>query len=403
MKRLLLTAMSAATFSFAFDAAAYCPCYTLSSASNDHECGIEAVPGTNPTPAQWQDIFDLVAQGPSVWGTAGPDVGDIGQGCGKPEPLHDVPARFPCELLKAIAMAESGWKQFCVPETPADQAGPPERTIISFDCGYGVGQVTSGMHSGETPSFDRQRVASDATYNLATGTQILASKWRATNCVGDNQPGVVEHWYTAAWAYNGLAWSNNPNNPNHDPNRGVYDPSVGGSYAYQEKVFGRIEHPTSGYWNSVALAYPDRADCGDGGSPPELPEPSCASPTDCNNTRGTHQSECFTTDPPDGGTGGSAGAAGAGAGGGSGGSTGMGGAAGAGGAGGSSTGGVAGSVGQPDASSAGNGGLQYYQSDEADGCACRTGRGSTSSHVFWVALAGWVVVAGARRRPPKIS
>ena len=38
------------------------------------------------------------------------------------------------------------WKQFCVPELPADQVGGPSRTIISFDCGYGIGQVTSGMH-----------------------------------------------------------------------------------------------------------------------------------------------------------------------------------------------------------------------------------------------------------------
>ena len=36
------------------------------------------------------------------------------------------------------------------------------------------------MHIGETPGFDRYRVASEPTYNLATGTQILAGKWRAT-------------------------------------------------------------------------------------------------------------------------------------------------------------------------------------------------------------------------------
>ena len=94
-------------------------------------------------------------------------------------------------------MQESGWRQFCVPDTPADQVGGASRTIISFDCGYGVGQVTSGMHKGETPAFDRARVANDATYNLATGTLILADKWRATNCVGDNQPRTVEDWYVA--------------------------------------------------------------------------------------------------------------------------------------------------------------------------------------------------------------
>src|SRR5438105_65467 len=84
-----------------------CPCYTLSSSSNTYNCGIEAAPGTNPTPAQWQPIFDLVAQGPSAWGSAGPNVAPIGEGCGKPMPTVNVSARFPCELLKAIAMQES--------------------------------------------------------------------------------------------------------------------------------------------------------------------------------------------------------------------------------------------------------------------------------------------------------
>ncbi len=288
-RALLLFMLSASSAS-----AAYCPCYTLSSPNNDHNCGVEAATGTNPSVAEWQDIFQLVAQGPSVWGSKGPAVGAIGQGCGKPEKTHDVPAQFPCEVLKAIAMQESLWQHFCTPTTPSDMAGKSSRTIISFDCGYGIGQVTSGMHTGETPSFDRARVASDPLYNMATGTQILAGKWKATNCVGDNQPRTVEHWYTAVWAYNGLAYSNNPSNPKHDPNRDVYDPKVGGDYAYQERVFGWVEHPpTAGHWPKVALAYPDPSDCGSSGSPPDLPEPRCASPTDCGNKRSTHTSLCF--------------------------------------------------------------------------------------------------------------
>jgi MYXO-CTERM domain-containing protein len=281
-------------------ALAYCPCYSSESTHNTYNCGVPAAPGTNPTTAQWQPIFDLVSQGPAVWGSQGPSVGNIGQGCGHPETLHSVAARFPCELLKAIAMAESGWTQFCVPDQPADEVGGASRTIISFDCGYGVGQVTSGMHAGETPSFDRDRVAGDATYNLATGTQILAGKWKATECVGDNQPAVIEDWYIATWAYNGLAYSNNPNNPNYDPGRGVWDPAVGGSAPYQEKVFGRIEH-TNGKWTPTALAYPNPGDCGTGGNPPALPEPDCASPTDCGNKRSVHTTICT------GGTGGTGG------------------------------------------------------------------------------------------------
>ena len=237
-------------------ALAYCPCYTLSSTANTNNCGVEAAAGTNPTVDAWQPIFTLVSGGPQAWGTSGPAVADIGQGCGKPEATHAVAAVFPCELLRAIAMQESSWQQFCVPDTPADQAHPPARTIIAFDCGYGVGQVTSGMHKGETPAFDRARVASDATYNLATGTLILADKWRATHCVGDNQPRVVEDWYVATWAYNGLAFVNNPNNPNYSSTRGVCDPNQGCTAPYQEKIFGWMEHPPSAqHWAPCSPAW----------------------------------------------------------------------------------------------------------------------------------------------------
>lgn len=293
-------------------ALAYCPCYTLSSSSNTYNCGVEAANGTNPTTAEWQDIFSLVAQGPSVWGSAGPSVTDIGQGCGKPEATHSVPARFPCELIKAITWRESTWRQFCVPDQPADQVGGPSRTIISFDCGYGVGQVTSGMHAGEAPAFDRARVANSATYNLASGMQILAAKWKATRCVGDNQPKIVEDWYSATWAYNGLSYTNNPTNPAYSTTRGVYNPAVGGSTPYQEKVFGAMEHPPSAnHWSVLEFAYPKLSEIGGAGSPNTLSEPSCATPTSCAQTRPVHVSSCFPQDTDggvvDAGTGGGGG------------------------------------------------------------------------------------------------
>lgn len=295
---------------FAFVAAQFCPSYTLSSTNNDGDCGVEAVQGTNPTLAEWQQRFALVSQGPAAWASNGPAVGNIGSGCGKPNPTTQLPATFPCELLRAIAMQESGWRQFCVPTTPADQVGGPSRTIISFDCGYGVGQVTSGMKIGNSPGFDRARVAGDATYNLATGASILADKWRATNCVGDNQPRVIEHWYSAVWAYNGLAYSNNPNNPNYPSTRGVWRSNVGGAAPYQEKVFGWAEFPPSSqHWSSLALAYPRLSDLPtSGGTPGTLPDPSCATPASCANTRAVHTTACGPTPPVDAGTGGGTGA-----------------------------------------------------------------------------------------------
>jgi len=305
MKRFGSLALGCALVSLAPSALAFCPSYTASSSNNTRNCAIEAIPGQNPSVAEWQDIFALVAKGPAAWGSDGPSVPTIGQGCGKPEPMKSVQARFPCELLKAIAMAESSWRQFCVPDRPADQVGGPSRTIISFDCGYGVGQVTSGMRTQDAvPDYDRQRVAGDPVYNLATGAQILAGKWKVTNCVGDNQPSVIENWYAAVWAYNGLAYVNNPANPVHDANRGVYNPKVGGSAPYQEKVFGWIEHPPSAsHWTSVGLAYPNPGDVGTSGKPPDLPEPSCASPTDCVNKRVSHLSSCLSEEAPDAGAG----------------------------------------------------------------------------------------------------
>jgi len=141
------------------------------------------------------------------------------------------------------------------------------------------------MHVGETPAFDRARVAAEPLYNLATGAQILAGKWRATACVGDNQPTVVEDWYIATWAYNGLAAVNDPNNASYDALRGVCDPAAGCPMRpYQEQVWGWMEHPPSAaYWSALPAAYPALSDFSydAAGRPLALPEPHCAGPTDC--------------------------------------------------------------------------------------------------------------------------
>ncbi len=293
--------------------AQFCPSHTLSSAGNTGSCAVEAVPGTNPTLAQWQVIFDTVSKGPSFWGASGPNVSTIGAGCNRPNPPTSQPARFPCELIKAISMQESGWRQFCPPTTPADQRGKPSQTIISFDCGYGVGQVTSGMRSFDaTPSYDRSRVASDALYNLATGMQILTEKWRATNCVGDNQPRIVEHWYSATWAYNGLSSTNNPNNPAFSTTRGVCRSGAcpSGSAPYQERVWGWMEFPPSpNHWRGIRPAYPRLSDVSAActatscpSRPIAMPDPTCAGPASCTATRALNVSECLgdggTISPP---------------------------------------------------------------------------------------------------------
>ncbi len=170
------------------------------------------------------------------------------------------------------------------------------------------------MHTGENPAFDRARVAADPTYNLATGTQILAAKWKATNCVGDNQPTIIEHWYTATWAYNGLAYVNNPSNPNYSSNRGVWNPANGERHLIKRRCLaGWSTRKATGRIRRSLIPRPATAGSG---SPGALPEPSCSSPTNCVNHRTTHVTICKDAV----GTTSSSGAGGGGGGGGGGGS-----------------------------------------------------------------------------------
>lgn len=272
-----------------------CPSFTRSSSGNTGRCAIEASRGTNPTTSEWNALFAIAAQGAS-----GPPVAPIGIGCNQPTPPSTTAAVFPCELFKAIAMQESSWRHFCAPTQPADQQGKPSQTIISFDCGYGIAQVTSGMRTFDAPAaFDRERVAREPLYNLATGLSILAEKWRVTSCVGDNQPTIIEHWYSATWAYNGLSATNNPNHPDFSTTRGVCRPGACSSAPYQERVFGWLEHPPSAaHWAPVALAYPRLSEIGVGVSrPPALPEPHCSGPASCASMRATHQTGCVPAVP----------------------------------------------------------------------------------------------------------
>ena len=275
--------------------AALCPCYSSTSATNPNKCGIAEARGTNPSNPEWTAIIEAVCQGPdgSGWGD-GPTILPIGLGCDGSG--AKVAAHFPCEIVEAIAMQETLWQQFCSALEPADKKGNPPATIVSKDCGYGVAQVTTGMHQGETPDWDRNRVASDARYALQVGLKILADKWRATACVGNNDPDLVESWYLATWAYNSYSFSNNPNNPNFDAMRTVCNPNdVCTGRPYQEKVWGWMEHPPAdGRWTAMMPAYPDITEIPStsGPKPTNLTAPHCAGPTECGSTRDVHVSRC---------------------------------------------------------------------------------------------------------------
>jgi MYXO-CTERM domain-containing protein len=155
-----------------------------------------------------------------------------------------------------------------------------------------------------------------------------------------------------------------------------------------------MEH-SQGSWTDTALAYPKPGDCGGSGSPGALPEPSCASPTNCVNHRSVHVTICKDAE-------GTTSSSGAGGGGGEATSSGAGGSeatatdatSGAGVGGGAVT------------SGSGSGGSGGVGNGEEDGtlhgsCSCRMGEVEESpggGGVMLVAALGVITVRRSRRR-----
>ncbi len=252
-------------------------------------CRVMSRTGTNPAVADMALLFDRIATGPRAYGTLGWNFGGrdtIGAGAGccdgsSATPCPTVAVTFPCLLLKSIYYTESTWRQFC----------STGRTVISFDCGYGIAQVTSGMRRGDTSAYDANRVAGEPAYNVSVGAAILADKWRAGACVGSNDPGIVEHWYFATWGYNGFAFSNNPNNPAFRADRPEFNSSATartrGNYPYQELVWGYAHYaPSAAHWTGRQLGYPRRSEiCASCGFPmATVSETSPRTPAACGST-----------------------------------------------------------------------------------------------------------------------
>jgi hypothetical protein len=212
------------------------------------DCPEPAVEGVQPCDAALSTAFSRAAA--NSLGSDGPDLGMIGEG----RPSSSVSARFPCALLAAIGQVESTWRQFSATGT-CGGTGP---TLISFDCGYGVMQITSGMDG--TAGFDPPSVARGFVYNVGTGARILGQKWRTTPYVGVNNPDLVECWYYAVWAYNGFSYINNPHNPRYAATRMPYRSDAGGArsdYPYQEVVWGYLRSPVADRWPTIEVSYPD--------------------------------------------------------------------------------------------------------------------------------------------------
>ena len=178
------------------------------------------------------------------------------------ERFDDLGAAIPAEILYAIGWIESATNQTAI-EVPYGQLGP---SLVSFDCGYGIMQVTSSIvNDGGLPSRYEALVGTHFAYNIAAGARILAEKWNDAfyPSVGAHDPRFIESWYYALWAYNGWAGVNHPLNPIYDPFRSVYDcRGRANEYPYQERVLGCIINPPevdgSRLWEPVPVSLPDR-------------------------------------------------------------------------------------------------------------------------------------------------
>lgn len=221
-------------------------------------CPQQEVTSTYLCPSALTPILERGSRG--ELGTQQPRYRNINRGCGQPRTATPEPGTAPCTLVKSIAYVESTWKGYC-----ASACGQTGATVISFDCGYGIMQVTSGMAGPPaTVGFEPARVAAENEYNVGTGVKILLDKWAATPCVGDNDPDIIEDWYFATWAYNGFGWVNNPNNPNFPSGRAIYRSPSGLTrtrYPYQEIVWGYLHYPgtasSNPLYTAIPVTYPD--------------------------------------------------------------------------------------------------------------------------------------------------
>jgi hypothetical protein len=226
----------------------------LSSTGAIAACPVAAFNGTQLCNPESNALFEL-ATGSGI--SDGPVMPTINDGCNKPKVPTKVAFRMPCVLAKSIGLVESSWRQF---NASCGSSGP---TIVSFDCGYGIMQITSGMSGGA--GFDPTRVAKEASYNIATGLKMMGGKWAATPCVGDNEVDVMEDWYYAVWAYNGFCYCNNPNNPKFASPRPPYNGPgtlARANYPYQEIVWGVVQYPYANTYSGQAISYPSNAAIG---------------------------------------------------------------------------------------------------------------------------------------------
>ena len=187
--------------------------------------------------------------------------------------VEDPTAEIPPAILHAIGWIESKINQTQL-QVEYGSLGP---TLLSFDCGYGIMQVTSTIdNDGGLPSRYEALVGTHFAYNIAAGARILAEKWNANELfpvVGESDPAYIESWYYALWGYHGWAILNHPLGPEVDPFRAqpyACDDARNG-YPYQELVLGCVINPPvvdgAPLWEALPVVLPDLEQLGGPGGP----------------------------------------------------------------------------------------------------------------------------------------
>lgn len=214
-------------------------------------------------------------------------------------PSGTTQSTVPRSVMLGILAQESNFNQaswHALPSVPGDPlianyygvAGSIDQIDYpNADCGYGISQVTTGMHAGDVSisHHGQMKIAADYQENIAAGLQILEDTWNQLYDSGikanNADPSKLENWYFALWAYNsgiqptaafgnttgctpspscagpdgtwGMGWSNNPRNPAYPPNRAPFlqgsyaDAAHPGDWPYQERVLGWMASPIIRY------------------------------------------------------------------------------------------------------------------------------------------------------------
>ncbi|SFE59709.1 S-layer homology domain-containing protein [Alteribacillus iranensis] len=114
---------------------------------------------------------------------------------------------IPPEILKAIAYEEAQMRQFTEDGEPVMNENE--------DGGIGIMQVTLNEDDFENREVDRERLKNDTAYNIQIGAELLNEKWEWTENlipqVNNGDRHILENWYFAVLAYNGLDRRNDPN------------------------------------------------------------------------------------------------------------------------------------------------------------------------------------------------